>query len=1107
MKVTSLIAIVFLFWINVSTEIFAQKIGFPLLKNYFPRDYQASPQNWEVVQDTRGFLYFANDKGILEYDSQNWRLIPTSNFSPVRALYVGKNGQIYVGGSNELGYLAKNEKSELHYFSLKNQLPKEYQEFEEVWSVQGTNEGIFFQTDHFLFFFDFDFSKKPKIWQAPNNASFFLSFQVNNTLYIHTENMGLLVFSKGKLFPLTNADIFKNEKIYFIVPFEKDKILIGARKQGLFVYDTKNFVLNKWETQASEFLQKHQLYSATNLPHHQFAIGTRTGGVIILDKKGIVQEKINKETGIADQNIRYLFFAQDNTLWLALNNGISQVNLYSPWRSNNENNGLIGIVRSILPLYNAQEEIWVTTSLGIFYYNKISKNTPKNAFQRFGNIDTEAWTLLKIPNSDDIWAGTNDGIYLLKNGQAQLIYASKGKAVLNIKNIGNKIWVGLKGGLLCWENKNGNWQITQNFSWIKDEIYSIQSDFKNNIWLGTFVKGVIKLPHNKETDSSAHKRYGLSEGLPALRDCKLFYFNGKLLVGTPKGLYEWKEDKDIFEKSVFLKENKSELKGIFAFTQKGNDLYMADAHTRQHPIELWQKQGEDWIKRNRIYKILPEISEPVLHPDFVGGSEGLFALQEEQFLNRPKMKVFLRTITLNNDSLLYGGYGTPKLFDFEPNSNFDIEFITPFFEDTDKLEYSYSLQSKGILAPQSIVWSNWSKDNKINFRNLFEGDYVLHVKARNAYSDESEILDYAFHIRPPIYRTPVAFVLYAIFGAIFFYILLRIYNARLRQQRNKLQQLVEIRTQEIEKSNKVLEVSTQMLQFQKEDTERQRMVLEEINRDMTDSINYASRIQKAGLPTYQKLQSAFEDFFLFYKPRDIVSGDFYWYSEIGMQPYFAKDANIKNGTVSLFKGFTKGKKIISIVDCTGHGVPGAFMSMAGKAHLNQIINTEGITQPALILKELDLVIRQNLRQDETEGTDGMDMAICAIDEINKTVEFAGAKNALIYIQNGEMTYIKGDKYSIGGYHVAHEDKNFARHIISFQSPTQFYLFTDGYEDQFGGNLARKKKFLISKMREMFLAYHHLPMKEQGETYEKILAEWQGTHSQVDDILMMGFTLK
>ncbi len=1097
----------FLFWINAFTSVFSQNVGFPLIKNYFPRDYQASPQNWEVVQDTRGFLYFANDKGVLEFDSQHWRLIPTSNFSPVRALYVGKDNRIYVGGSNELGYLGANEKNELQYFSLKNKLPKINQDFEEVWSVQGTDEGMFFQTDTFLFFFDFNEKNAPKVWQAPSNNTFFLSFQVYNTLYMHTEKNGLMAFSKGKIFPIPEGETFKGDKIYFIIPFEKDKILIGARRQGLFLYDVKNFTLRKWETQASDFLQKNQLYGGNVLAHQHFAIGTRTGGVVILDKNGIIQEKIDKKTGVADQNIRYIYYAQDHTVWLALNNGIAQINLYSPWRINNENNGLVGIVRSILPLKNKQEEIWVTTSLGIFYHNYLSKNTPQNAFTRFGNIDTEAWTLLKIPNSDDIWAGTNDGIYLLKNGQATLLYASKGKAVLKMQYLKNKIWVGLKGGLLCWENRNGNWQITQDFKWIKDEIYSIQTDFQNNIWLGTFVKGVIKLPNNEENDSTKLKRYGLKQGLPALRDSRLFYFSGKLLIGTPKGLYEWHEEKDIFVKSTFLKENKSELKGVFAFTQKGKDLYMADAHTRQHAIEVWHKQEEDWVKRNRVYKILPEISEPVLHPDFVGGSEGLFALQEEKFLDRKKMQVFLRNVIYNNDSLIYGGYGIAKSYSFAPNSILEFDFITPFFEDTDKLEYAHSLQSQGILAPKSVIWSNWSKDTKISFRNLFEGDYILHIKARNAYGDESIVLDYAFNIQPPIYRTPLALVFYLVLASLMFYALLRIYNARLRQQRNKLQKLVEVRTEEINKSNKILEANAQMLQFQKEDLEQKNVAIEEINRDMTDSINYASRIQKAVLPTHQKLKLAFPDFFLLYKPRDIVSGDFYWYNEIDMQPYFAKDANIKNGNVSVFKGFTKGKKIIAIVDCTGHGVPGAFMSMAGKAHLNQIINLEGITQPALILKELDLVIRQNLRQDETEGTDGMDMAICAIDENNKTIEFAGAKNALIYVQNGELTYIKGDKYSIGGYHVPHEEKNFTRHIISYQDATQIYLFTDGFEDQFGGNLARKKKFLISRMREMFYTYQHLSMEEQGKMYEKILQDWQGTHTQVDDILMMGFLLK
>lgn len=279
---------------------------------------------------------------------------------------------------------------------------------------------------------------------------------------------------------------------------------------------------------------------------------------------------------------------------------------------------------------------------------------------------------------------------------------------------------------------------------------------------------------------------------------------------------------------------------------------------------------------------------------------------------------------------------------------------------------------------------------------------------------------------------------------------------------------------DLKEANEGLEIKvkerTQEVMAQKEEIELK-------SEKITSSINYAKRIQEAMLPNIDFIKQYVEDAFVLFRPRDIVSGDFYWVNE-----YY-------------------GKIIIAAVDCTGHGVPGAFMSMVGAQALNNIVNIKHYEQPDLILSELHKEIKTLLKQDSGNNQDGMDVALCMIDTDRQSVHFSGAKNPLIYIQNGALTVIKGDKISIGGVH-KDDVKTFQNHKIFVDEPTDFYIFTDGYQDQFGGPEGRK--FMIKRLKELLLEVNHKSMAAQREALEEQLEKWMGEQRQIDDILVMGF---
>lgn len=272
-----------------------------------------------------------------------------------------------------------------------------------------------------------------------------------------------------------------------------------------------------------------------------------------------------------------------------------------------------------------------------------------------------------------------------------------------------------------------------------------------------------------------------------------------------------------------------------------------------------------------------------------------------------------------------------------------------------------------------------------------------------------------------------------------------------------------------------------LLANQNAEIQRQKEIIEETNKSMTDSINYAKRIQEAILPAKEVKYRLFPDAFVFYQPRDIVSGDFYWFAE-------------KNG-----------KRIIAAVDCTGHGVPGAFMSMIGIDQLNHIVLQNGITTPSEILNQLQLNVRHALKQDinaEMVARDGMDLALCAFDFENRVVEYAGANRPLLIVRKEKDSHeaVEADHFSIGGLQHA-QGNRFTNHAVKLAKGDCVYIFTDGYADQFGG--PKGKKFRMKSLKELLVKIAPERMDKQEEILATTLGNWKGKIEQVDDVLIIG----
>ncbi|WP_375560892.1 SpoIIE family protein phosphatase [Bernardetia sp. OM2101] len=309
-----------------------------------------------------------------------------------------------------------------------------------------------------------------------------------------------------------------------------------------------------------------------------------------------------------------------------------------------------------------------------------------------------------------------------------------------------------------------------------------------------------------------------------------------------------------------------------------------------------------------------------------------------------------------------------------------------------------------------------------------------------------------------------AILLLALVGIFFIY--------RSQQQKKKANLILQEKNEEI---------SFQQMHIMEQNHELETAIndIEDKNRQITSSITYAKRIQEAMLPNIVNIQKALPESFVFFRPRDIVSGDFYFFH------HFPEEQ----------------KTILAAVDCTGHGVPGAFMSMIGNENLSKIVGENHVTSPAKILNQLNKGITTALHKDETNIHDGMDLAIVCIDKKAKTLTFAGAKNPIFYIQNNNLEVIKGDKMPIGGSEREHKN-DFTEHVIDISIPTTFYIFSDGFQDQFGGE--RGRKFMVKNFRELLFEIHTEDTAEQKQILYQTFKNWIGIeHNPVDDVLVIG----
>jgi len=1060
----------------------SQEAQYPIT-NYKTKDYGKDfhPTNMSVIQDQRGIIYIANGFKLLEFDGSSWNSYPINKEAWILSLAVDSSGIIYAGSQNEFGLFEPESNGNLRYRSLADSLDLQDLDFTNVWKVHAFSEGVVFQSEEKLFIYN-----NGKIKVINPETSFHNSFIVNDKLYVRQREKGLMEWKDDKLVLINDNQILKKSGVFVMLPFGPDsKILTGTRENGFYIFEPEDNSFRKFITD-DDLLKKAVITGGVITDGGTIALSTQQNGVILIDSAGKIKAIIDKSNGLADNDVKQIKADRDGNLWLALNNGISRIEISSPLSMITEKSGLTGSINSIVRYKGL---LYAGTTTGLFVSHKTDKH--EFSFKAVHDLSVPVRSLIEADGH--LVAGTDAGIFEIESEVRKtgsdatftLFYSPEIKILFS----------GGPKGLRAYKNE-GSFKKIEPLRIEGEDIIGIAAEINPTgatpeFWLGTRYNGVVRMKLNSDLTFTTES-YNTADGMPEGPVMPVI-LNSATIFETIRGLYSFTNE-NIVKESVpdSLKNNKDFSKGYFSplsnsdftgksisfLTENDNKIWMCANNT----IGYLDKKNKmtlvshpfNGIEAGKINFIYPEADGIC----WAGTADGLIRYDENTGKDYLKdYPCLIRKVTLlNNDSLVFLGtnfksehdklkiisnQASDQVFSFPySNNSVRLDFSTSFYEYRDKILYSSQLE-----GGSSSKWSQWTKDNYQEYTNLNEGNYKFRVKAKNIYGKESTVSEYSFVILPPWYRSLPAYISYFIISLVLLWLFARLYSYRLKRENIRLEGIINERTAEVVR--------------QKDEIISKNNVLEHQKKEIEDSIRYASRIQTAVIPSENACMQIIPGSFVLFKPLNIVSGDFYWIS--------------RNGN----------KIIYTAADCTGHGVPGAFMSMLGVAFLNEIVNKDNVTVPDLILNNLRGKVIQALQQQGVAGEarDGMDIAIVSIDTVENKLVYAGAYNSLIMLREGQLTEISGDKMPVGIY----ENMNyFRKHEIDIRKGDVFYMFSDGYEDQFGG--PEGKKFKAKRLKQMLMEIHHQPMKIQKEILEKTFEEWRGDLPQVDDVVVIGLTI-
>jgi len=1055
------------FCINLSAQTFSYR-------QFSVKEGLSQSQIFALHQDSKGNIWIGTiGGGINIYNGKEFKSLSIEDGlagNSVYAIQEDSLGAIWIGTDKGLS-VYKNKK--IKNYSIKNGLPQNvvyslfYTNKGEMWV--GTTSGVaVFKNNHF---------KILRGNHALNTSSINNIFcDKSNNIWFGTATKGIIKYDRQQFIQYTTNNGLSHNNVITITQDAEEKIWVGCQEGVCSISgDEITIVKTKSAYTASLFSRKKELWFCklngwlTNIRYKEnvegvkpisklfnncklkviiedregnFWLGTEGQGLILLPANTCFYN-YNEESGLQNNNVYSVFESSTGDIWIGTESkGLSRFTTDEYKRPTFEyflhdvtRNSLIGS-RVIAIVEDNYQNIWFGTNNGICY-----RKPNDTLFYNFSPIEDELISKYK-PYTVDTNITSVDIRYIYKDSK-------------------NTLWFGTRNGITIYKDSmfiNFN----KKFNELQDqEIYNIIEDNTHNYWFSSS-SGVFK--YNGKT----LKHFTKKDGFTDTRVSTVVQDNsGNFWFATKEGIFRYNHRSfDKIDKSKGLSSNVIYLlmldndNNLYVGSNNGIDKINIRSYNSYRKIQIKHFGNlEGFMGQECNINACNKDSEGKLWFGTINGVTIYDARYDDANLIAPT--TYISDIELKDKKVDWLKYSDG----IDLKTNLPLNLVLPYDENymkfvfvsnsltiPEKVKYQYMLEG------QSMGWLS-ANSNEVIFQSLTHGTYTFKVRSCNNDGIWSEIpASFTFTIKPPFWLNKWFLSTMVIFLIIGIYLFIKRREANLQKEKIVLEEKVEERTVELVK---------------------QKTIVEQKNKDITDSINYAKNIQEAILPK-AGVDDMFVDSFIMYRPRDIVSGDFYW---------IKKDEN---------------RLLIAAADCTGHGVPGAFMSILGIAFLNEII----IKNPFIEANEILNLLRDNvivsLHQTGKEGEskDGMDLALCVFDIKTGILQFAGANNPMYLIRNNEIKEIKPDKMPVGFHY---NIQSFNNNYIELYPGDKVYIFSDGFADQFGG--PKGKKFKYAQLKEILLNIYTKPMSEQKTILESTFDNWIGDLEQIDDILVIGVQFK
>jgi len=819
-KMAFFFPVIFFFVIQCQAE-----QGFKNIKNFTSLDYDLLSQNWCITMDSRGIIYAANQGGVLEYDGVSWQTIDVPHHE-VRALAVGPDGKIYIGGVNEIGFLEPDQNGKLHYVSLLNHLEENQRDFSNVYQLAASKQGVFFRTSNKLFR---RHNGHLTVWQPRDpQASFMAVFSWKDVCYVQEKGVGLLRVKGDSLLPVPGNPVFTGDRICTAVPYDDQYLLLGTRGSEFYLYNGTTTV--SFPTEADDYLKQKQLYHGTRLADGNFVLATNSGGVVTIDKNGRLRQIFDKSSGLQDENVKYVFQDCWGNLWLGLMDGISRIDYDSPLSFFDERSGLEGM---IISMTRHRGRFYVGTARGLYYQEPPAPGRPP-LFAPVAGVPSNCHCFLS--SGDSLLAGTSRGVFQVECIDTKANGDNDDYAVRQVKGVStdqvyvlaaskthaDRVWVGTGSGLLFMRRQHlrDTWLMEYRCETVRQEILSI-AESKNNpgiLWLGTRSNGVIKVKTGNNPRRPEIQHFGIDRGLPE-GEILVAESAGSLRFATSKGLFRLDKNGRTFVPDPLLgDEFAGRQRNVFRLEEDQNK-YIWFHSNRENFYAVPETDGTFTVDGTPFSRI-PRVQVHTIYPDgpftWFATSKQLicyYALAKKNY--KTPFPVLIRKVTVKGRPPFYDcagcGGSTPRLpvLDYK-DRHLDVEVAAPFYEDETKTHYRYFIEG------YDGGWSDWTTTASRNCPDMDSGYHTLRVQARNVYGTPGSETLLSFRILPPWYLTWWAFLLYAAAALFIVYLVVILRSRRLLLEKQKLEHIVEERTRQVNQTNYQLRQKTMQLQEQSE---------------------------------------------------------------------------------------------------------------------------------------------------------------------------------------------------------------------------------------------------------------------------------------------------